>query len=73
MIIVATHYSSKLTKILGNNPVAALATLFLLSYSKILNAILTALSSTELQYPRLVNPNWYGGMMEAWPMDEEVT
>ena len=36
LTIVASHYSSKLTKIFGNNPVAALATLFLLSYSKIL-------------------------------------
>jgi predicted outer membrane repeat protein len=52
LIIVATHYSSKLTKLLSNlNPVAALATLFLLSYSKILRAIFAALPSTTLQYP----------------------
>ena len=52
LIIVATHYSSKLTKLLGNlNPVAALATLFLLSYTKILSAISAALATTTLQYP----------------------
>ena len=66
LIIVATHYLSKLTKILGNNPVAALATLLLLSYSKVLRAILDALTSTELQYP--------GGKMKlVWLYDGNVT
>ena len=44
LIIVVTHYSSKLTKVFGKNPVAALATLFLLSYSKILGTIIAAVS-----------------------------
>jgi hypothetical protein len=51
LIIVATHYSSKLTKIFGRNPVAALATLFLFSYSKILGTIVGALSVAVLEYP----------------------
>ena len=34
----------------GKNPVAALSTLILLSYNKILHTIVTSLSSTELQY-----------------------
>jgi predicted outer membrane repeat protein len=51
LIVVATHYSSKLTAILGKNPVAALATLFLLSYSKILGTIVGVVASTELEYP----------------------
>ena len=51
LIIMTTHYSRKVTKLLGKNPVAALATLFLLSYSKILRSILAALASTTLHYP----------------------
>ena len=51
LIIVASHYSRKLTKILGENPVATLATLLLLSYSKILGTIVAAVASTELEYP----------------------
>ena len=51
MIIVMSRYSNKIARSLGNNPVAALATLFLLSYSKILRTIITALSFTSLEYP----------------------
>ena len=51
LIIVASHYSRKLTKVLGENPMAMLATLFLLSYSKILGTIVAAVASTELEYP----------------------
>ena len=50
-IIVVTHYSHKATILLGDNPVAALATLFLLSYSKILRTTITALTITHLDYP----------------------
>ena len=51
LIIVATHYLSKLTKVFGRNPVAALVTLFLLSYSKLLRTIITSLSFAMLEYP----------------------
>ena len=51
MIIAVTHYSSKLTKILGHNPVAVLATLLLLSYSKLLRTISNTLSVSVLHYP----------------------
>ena len=51
MIVYATRYSKTLSEILGQlNPVAVLATLFLLSYSKILMAIITPLSWTYLTY-----------------------
>ena len=50
-IIVVTHFSQRATQLLGHNPVAALATLFLLSYSKILRTIIMALSITHLDYP----------------------
>ena len=43
IVIVTSEYSSKFTKIIGKgNPVAVLATMILLSYAKILNAILTS-------------------------------
>ena len=51
LIIVLSHYFDVIAKALGKNPVAALATLFLLSYSKILRTIIMALSFTRLDYP----------------------
>jgi predicted outer membrane repeat protein len=47
-IIVACHYSSTAMKIFGMNNIAILATLFLLSYTKVLKAIVTALVYTEV-------------------------
>ena len=51
IIILISHYSSKVATILGTNPIAVLATLFLLSYTKILRAVIAALSYTLLEYP----------------------
>ena len=51
IIILISHYSSKVATILGTNPIAVLATLFLLSYSKLLRAVIAALSYTLLEYP----------------------
>ena len=51
IIIVIAHYSTKASKLIGKNPVQVLATLFLLSYAKLLRTIITVLSSTELTYP----------------------
>ena len=51
LIIIASRYSRMIAQSLGNNPVPTLATLFLLSYSKILRNILAALSVTNLEYP----------------------
>ena len=65
LIIVASHYSSKLTEIFGKNPVATLATLFLLSYSKILGTIVAAVASTELEYP-------YNDSRIVWLFDGNV-
>ena len=49
MIIVFSHYSSKCARLFGSNPTAVLATLFLLSYAKILRTIIAALSFTFLE------------------------
>ena len=51
LIIVVSHYSRKLTTIFSKNPVAAFATLFLISYSKLLRTIIVAVSVAELEYP----------------------
>ena len=51
VIIVVSHYSTRASKLFGNNAVQVLATLFLLSYAKLLRIIITVFSSTELVYP----------------------
>ena len=51
MIIIASHYSGRVASIFGSNPVAVLATLFLLSYAKLLRTVIAALSFTSLDYP----------------------
>ena len=58
MIIVVCHYSPKATKIFGNNIVRVLATLFLLSYVKLLRTIVTALGFSVLQYPEGPKTVW---------------
>ena len=51
-MIVSSRYSTLAGKLFGrNNSVRVLATLFLLSYTKILRTIITALSFTTLTYP----------------------
>ena len=51
-IIVLCKVSIKFATLLGNrNPVAALCTLILLSYSKLIRTIITALQFTHLDYP----------------------
>ena len=51
-IIVLCEVSKKFATLLGNrNPVAALCTLNLLSYSKLIRTIITALQFTHLNYP----------------------
>ena len=50
LIIIASHLSMKISKLLGSNPVPVLATLFLLSYAKILSTVVAALSYASLDY-----------------------
>ncbi len=61
LIILACHYSDKATKLFGNNSVHVLATLFLLSYSKLLRTIITSLGVAILDYP--------GGTRVVWLAD----
>ena len=51
-IVALCEVSKKFTSLLSNrNPVAALCTLILLSYSKLIRTIITALQFTHLDYP----------------------
>ena len=50
-LVYISHRSVTVTKILGSSPVPVLATLFLLSYAKVLRTIIAALSLTILHYP----------------------
>ena len=50
-LIYISRQSPRLTRLLGTHSVPVLDTLFLLSYTKLLRTIITALSLTTLQYP----------------------
>ena len=51
LTILVSHFSRRFAKLLGNNPVSVLATLILLSYTKILRTLITVLYVTYLEYP----------------------
>ena len=59
MMILCSRRSAIVLRLLGSNPVAVLATLILMSYTKLLRNIVTALSYTELEYPPEVGNNVY--------------
>ena len=48
-IIVGARYSAKLTKLFGNRAVSLLATMFLLSYTKLLQTITASMGFTTLK------------------------
>ena len=50
VIILASHYSSTVSRMFGSNPIAVLATLFLLSYTKLLRTVIATFSYTLLEY-----------------------
>ena len=51
LIIVFSRYFNKVARLSGRNAVPVLATLFLLSYAKLLRIIITVFQSTQLEYP----------------------
>ena len=52
LIILVSHYSTRVTKVIGNNSVSVLSTLFLLAYAKLLCTTLVILDFTILEkYP----------------------
>ena len=50
-MIVSSHYSIRAARIFSRNAPKVLATLFLLSYAKLLRAVITVFSFTFLDYP----------------------
>ena len=65
LIIVSSHYSATAAKLSGRNAVQVLATLFLLSYAKLLRITITAFSFTLLEYPD-------GSVKRIWLYDGNV-
>ena len=65
MIIIGSHYSRRVAKVFGSNPIAVLATLFLLSYAKLLRTVIAALSYTFLEYP-------YNSRIAVWLYDGNI-
>ena len=55
VLIVSSHYSSHVSKLTGNNAVQVLATLFLLTYAKLLRLIIGVFSFTTIVYPDSYN------------------
>ena len=58
LIILVSHFSRRFAKLLGKNPVSVLATLILLSYTKILRSLIAALYITYLEYPTYNRSVW---------------
>ena len=65
LIIVSSHYSVMAAKISGRNSVQVLATLFLLSYTKLLRLTVTIFSSTTLEHTA-------GSNKRVWLFDGNV-
>ena len=65
LIIISSHYSTFAAKVAGRNAVQVLATLFLISYAKLLQATITIISFTTLEYPN-------GSVRRVWLYDANV-
>ena len=65
LVILASSLSMQLAKLFGANPVSVLATLFLLSYGKMLRTIITIMCFTILDYPD-------GSQVTVWLYDGNI-
>ena len=57
-LVYISYRSVTVTKLLGSSPVSVLATLFLLSYAKVLRTIIAALTLNVLHYPHKNEMVW---------------
>ena len=64
LIIASARYSIRVARITGYNSVPVLATLFLLSYAKLLRTIITVMSYTIVDYPQ--------GSKVVWSADGNI-
>ena len=69
LVIVTARYSTRLTNLLGNRAVPVLATLFLLSYMKLLRIVVSALEFSVLNYDRYET----GSTLVVWSIDGSLT
>ena len=58
LMVQVSRSSQRFAKLLGNNPVSVLATLILLSYTKILRTLIAAIHITYLEYPTYNREVW---------------
>ena len=58
LMVLVSHFSRRFAKLLGNNPVSVLATLILLSYTKILRTLIAVSYITNLEYPTYNRMVW---------------
>ena len=58
LMILVSHFSQRFARLLGNNPVSVLATLILLSYTKILRTLIAVFYVTYLEYPEYNKSVW---------------
>ena len=59
LIIYAARRSIFVVRIIGSSPISVLATLFLLSYAKLLQTIISIFSFTDLTFPdKSISPRW---------------
>ena len=59
LIILVSHFSQRFAILLGNNPVSVLATLILLSYTKVLSTLIATAYFTHLEYPTYNRSVWF--------------
>jgi len=65
LVIIISRHSLFVSKIVGSNPTAVLATLLLMSYNKILKIIIDVFSAVYLEYPD-------GKLVTRWMKDANV-
>lgn len=65
IIILSNKLSTKIGKLFGSNPIAVLATVILMSYTKLLQTSVEILSSTELEFP-------LGRKERVWASDPNI-
>ena len=65
-IILVNKLSRRVGRLFGTNPVAVLATIILMSFTKLMQTVIIALAYTELEYPD-------GTTNKVWLFDANVT
>ena len=58
LMVLVSHFSRRFAKLLGSNPVSVLATLILLSYTKILRTLIAVSYIANLEYPTYNRMVW---------------